>query len=160
MVCVAAPEDPFNPCPRPSAHAATPGDAALKAEQLAADQAKSEQLAEDKSSTTGAKAPSTSIKAAGLTSASGASQISTAIAPAAVSASWPTFSATVMSDAKVMKVPATFLATSHEWDRITDYADNMDAFKPIFQEFGPSPILRMGGASQDFLTEVPKKEIW
>jgi hypothetical protein len=59
-----------------------------------------------------------------------------------------------------MHVPETFLATSHEWDRITDYADNLEAFASVFREFGPSPILRMGGASQDFLTEPPRKEIW
>jgi hypothetical protein len=66
----------------------------------------------------------------------------------------------VLPDAKAARVPDTFLATSHEWDRITDYADALDAFKNVFAEFGPSPILRMGGASQDFLTEPPPAAIW
>jgi hypothetical protein len=70
------------------------------------------------------------------------------------------FRADIMSDARVSQVPPTFLATSHEWDRISDYANNIDAFGSIFKELGPSPILRMGGASQDFLVEPPPEEIW
>ncbi|KAI8474854.1 MAG: hypothetical protein J3K34DRAFT_406796 [Monoraphidium minutum] len=59
-----------------------------------------------------------------------------------------------------MRVPPTFLATSHEWDRISDYAHNLEAFTEIFKVFGPSPILRMGGASQDKMKAAPKKETW
>ena len=73
---------------------------------------------------------------------------------------WANFTAAVFAGDKVRRVPETFLATSHEWDRIMDYADNIEAFTAIFKEFGPSPILRMGGASQDFLKEPPPKEIW
>jgi hypothetical protein len=81
-------------------------------------------------------------------------------APEVAVPTWGNYTATLYADARIIRVPPTFLATSHEWDRITDYADNIQAFAEIFREFGPSPILRMGGASQDFLTEPPKKEIW
>jgi hypothetical protein len=75
-------------------------------------------------------------------------------------ASWKTFSAGVETADKLARVPGTFLATSHEWDRIPDYANNLPAFKNVFREFGPSPIIRMGGASQDRMPDVPSKEIW
>lgn len=73
---------------------------------------------------------------------------------------WGWFQATPVPSESYSRVPATFLATSHEWDRMTDYANNIGAFKAIFKELGPSPIIRMGGASQDFLTDPPPKEIW
>jgi len=81
-------------------------------------------------------------------------------APKAPVKEWKWFSTTPRPDEPETRVPATFLATSHEWDRLTDYTNNLEAFRSIFREFGPSPILRLGGASQDFLKEPPPKEIW
>jgi hypothetical protein len=81
-------------------------------------------------------------------------------APKAPVKEWKWFAATPVPDEIETRIPPTFLATSHEWDRLPDYVANMPAFKSIFKEFGPSPILRIGGASQDFLTEPPPKQIW
>lgn len=127
----------------------TAGQDAWKAEQAAAAAAKAEQLTEDTSSKTGAKV--TAAKAAPAPAKP---------APVKVVPAWANFSAAIMTDSTIIRVPETFLATSHEWDRITDYSANLEAFSNIFREFGPSPILRMGGASQDAMTEPPKKEIW
>jgi hypothetical protein len=81
-------------------------------------------------------------------------------APAYPVQSWGWYQTTPLLSEPGVRVPHTFLATSHEWDRMSDYANNLDAFGSIFKELGPSPILRMGGASQDFLTDPPKPEIW
>ncbi|KIY93569.1 hypothetical protein MNEG_14394 [Monoraphidium neglectum] len=81
-------------------------------------------------------------------------------APAQPVAGWATVASVVESKAKLTRVPQTFLATSHEWDRMMDYANNVAAFKNIFREFGPSPIIRVGGATQDRMVGQPATEIW
>jgi hypothetical protein len=44
---------------------------------------------------------------------------------------------------------------------MTDYAGvNLAAWTEIFKLLGPSPVLRIGGASQDAMTEVPGPEVW
>jgi len=60
-------------------------------------------------------------------------------------------------------VPQNFLGTSHEWTRIDEYGRNpesISAFSNIFSALGPSPILRIGGASQDLLVEIPADDVW
>ncbi|GBF97376.1 hypothetical protein Rsub_11023 [Raphidocelis subcapitata] len=132
------------------------GLAAWEAEQQAAAKARAAQEAEARAAAAASGRASNPAPAPGP---SPAPLPPSAPAPAR-GAGWQTFAAEVHAGSPVMRVPETFLATSHEWDRITDYADNLEAFAPIFREFGPSPILRMGGASQDFLTEPPRREIW
>jgi hypothetical protein len=124
------------------------GEIAWNAEQAALAEATGEQLAEDKSSPTGARPQASALGAPAK------------VAPRQVVPHWDNLTLSIYTDSPVARVPETFLATSHEWDRLTDYADNLEAFTEIFKQFGPSPILRMGGASQDAMTEVPKPEIW
>lgn len=81
-------------------------------------------------------------------------------APSTAPSDWKWYEATPKPGEPGTRVPATFLATSHEWDRMTDYTNNVAAFKEIFKEFGPSPILRIGGASQDFLQTMPPQQLW
>jgi hypothetical protein len=61
-------------------------------------------------------------------------------------------------------VPPNFLGTSHEWTvRLSEYAKTEEAlagFARVFSALGPSPILRIGGASQDALTTVPDDAVW
>lgn len=81
--------------------------------------------------------------------------------PAGPNATWPTAVATVWPGNLGVKVPDTFLATSHEWKRMGDYGGvNIAAWAEIFKLLGPSPVLRIGGASQDAMTEVPGEDTW
>lgn len=73
---------------------------------------------------------------------------------------WGNFSATIDPTAQMGRVPDAFLGTSHEWTRITDWGRNVRAFANIFKTMGPSPILRIGGASQDAMLTPPSKETW
>jgi hypothetical protein len=127
---------------------------------LAGEEAWAQLQADDAAAVADAEAEADAAAAAADAAPPGAIGEHAPPAPDTAVPTWGTFTATLHADARIIRVPATFLATSHEWDRITDYADNIRAFAEIFKEFGPSPILRMGGASQDFLTEPPKKEIW
>jgi hypothetical protein len=44
---------------------------------------------------------------------------------------------------------------------MSDYGGvNLAAWTEIFKLLGPSPVLRVGGASQDAMTEVPGPEVW
>jgi hypothetical protein len=54
------------------------------------------------------------------------------------------------------RVPDTFLSTSHEYNRISDYGDDrtVAAWAEVFKMLSPSPIIRVGGASQDKMTQV------
>jgi hypothetical protein len=54
------------------------------------------------------------------------------------------------------RVPNTFLSTSHEYNRIADYGDEriVHAWAEVFKMLSPSPIIRVGGASQDKMTQV------
>jgi hypothetical protein len=54
------------------------------------------------------------------------------------------------------RVPETFLSTSHEYNRIHDYGDEriVHAWAEVFKMLSPSPIIRVGGASQDKMTQV------
>jgi hypothetical protein len=77
-------------------------------------------------------------------------------------AAWPTTSATVTTSQMGLPVSDTFLATSHEYTRIADYGDPRmaHAWGAIFKMMAPSPIIRIGGASQDAMTKVPGPEVW
>lgn len=80
---------------------------------------------------------------------------------AAPNASWPTAVASVWPDKKGLRVPETFLATSHEWKRIEEYGGvNVQAWADIFGILSDSPVLRVGGASQDAMTEAPGPDVW
>eukprot|EP00878_Enallax_costatus_P041334 GHUV01048032.1.p1 GENE.GHUV01048032.1~~GHUV01048032.1.p1 ORF type:complete len:162 (+),score=35.00 GHUV01048032.1:128-613(+) len=81
--------------------------------------------------------------------------------PAAPNASWPTAVASVWPSNVGIRVPETFLATSHEWRRIKDYGGaNVQAWASIFKMLSDSPVLRIGGASQDAMTEAPGPDVW
>lgn len=56
--------------------------------------------------------------------------------------------------------PSSSAATSHEWTRIADWGANLPAFTNVFSTFGPQPLLRIVGASQDSLKAVPPPETW
>lgn len=73
---------------------------------------------------------------------------------------WATYTAVVDDTAQGTVIPDAFLGTSHEWNRIPDWAANLPAFANIFSQMGPSPILRIGGATQDALDKVPGKDVW
>jgi hypothetical protein len=53
-------------------------------------------------------------------------------------------------------VPDTFLSTSHEYNRIHDYGDEriVKAWAEVFKMLSSTPIIRVGGASQDKMTQV------
>lgn len=57
---------------------------------------------------------------------------------------------------RARRVPETFLSTSHEYNRIHDYGDerNVASWAEVFKMLSPSPIIRVGGASQDKMTQV------
>ncbi|WIA29580.1 hypothetical protein OEZ86_012072 [Tetradesmus obliquus] len=59
-------------------------------------------------------------------------------------------------------VPETFLATSHEYTRIYDYgnAKSVAAWASVFNMLSSSPIIRVGGASQDKMLQAPGEEVW
>jgi hypothetical protein len=50
-------------------------------------------------------------------------------------------------------IPHGFLGTSNEWTRVQDY-DDSKAWARLFKLIGPGNIMRVGGASQDDLTQV------
>jgi hypothetical protein len=80
---------------------------------------------------------------------------------AGVDPSWPTAVGVIKFRETQRRVPETFLATSHEWTRLTDYGgESADAWAEIFKTLSPSPVLRIGGATQDKLIDVPKDEAW
>ena len=80
---------------------------------------------------------------------------------AQVDPNWPTAVGVVKFRDGQRRVPEGFLATSHEWTRLTDYGgENAAAWAEIFKVLGPSPVLRIGGATQDKLIDVPKDETW
>lgn len=60
-------------------------------------------------------------------------------------------------------VPPGFLGVSREWGNLAHYAktpEALAAFSNIFRALGPGPILRIGGRSQELLTDVPPVETW
>lgn len=80
---------------------------------------------------------------------------------AQVDPNWPTAVGVVKFNDGQRRVPDHFLATSHEWTRLTDYAgDSTAAWAEIFKVLGPSPVMRIGGATQDKLIDPPKDETW
>lgn len=81
--------------------------------------------------------------------------------PGAPNSSWPTAYAAVWPSNKGRGIPQAFLATSHEWKRVTDYGgENVQAFANIFNMLAAKPLLRIGGSSQDFMTDLPGPEVW
>jgi hypothetical protein len=81
--------------------------------------------------------------------------------PGTPNASWPTAQATVSPSSRGRQIPKAFLATSHEWLRMTDYGgENVQAFANIFKMLGPQPVLRIGGSSQDLMADLPGPEVW
>lgn len=76
--------------------------------------------------------------------------------------SWQTAQATVSTSKNWGRVPETFLATSHAWVRIHDYADDRmaHAWANIFNTISPSPIIRVGGADQDRMAQAPSQSTW
>jgi hypothetical protein len=80
---------------------------------------------------------------------------------AQVDPNWPTAVGVVKFRDGQRRVPEHFLATSHEWTRIVDYGgESAAAWAEIFKSLGPSPVLRIGGATQDKLVDPPKDETW
>lgn len=74
---------------------------------------------------------------------------------------WPTVQGAVWVGSTSTRVPETFVATSHEWTRIFDYGGpNTAAWQEIFRLLSPSPVIRVGGASQDSMTSEPGPEVW
>lgn len=74
---------------------------------------------------------------------------------------WPTIYATVKYRDAGRRIPEGFLSTSHEWTRLADYGGaNAAAWAEIFKVLSPSPVLRLGGATQDKLVDPPKDETW
>jgi hypothetical protein len=72
---------------------------------------------------------------------------------AQVDASWPTAYGYVKAKDGGRRIPETFLATSHEWTRLTDYGgDSAGVWAEIFKVLGPSPVLRIGGECSCVLT--------
>lgn len=44
---------------------------------------------------------------------------------------------------------------------MTDYGgENVQAFANIFKMLAAKPVLRIGGSSQDLMTELPGPEVW
>eukprot|EP00878_Enallax_costatus_P013634 GHUV01014256.1.p1 GENE.GHUV01014256.1~~GHUV01014256.1.p1 ORF type:complete len:561 (+),score=79.37 GHUV01014256.1:338-2020(+) len=80
---------------------------------------------------------------------------------AGFNSAWPTAYGIVKFTDSGCRVPETFVATSHEWTRLTDYAgDNVNVWAEFFKMLSPSPVLRLGGASQDRMTTVPSVATW
>jgi len=70
---------------------------------------------------------------------------------------------TVNTKASKARILQNFLGTSHEWGRLYEYSKTpqaLAAFTEIFSELGPSPIMRIGGRSQELLRAVPSDEIF
>lgn len=88
-------------------------------------------------------------------------QLRTPFIPGAPNASWPTAYAAIWTSNVGRKVPQAFLATSHEWKRMEDYGgENVQAFANIFNMLAATPVLRIGGSSQDLMTDLPGPEVW
>lgn len=83
-------------------------------------------------------------------------------APSAPVSGWGQMTVVVDPTEKGQQFPptGTFLGTSHEWRRIADWGVNLPAFASIFKQYGRQPIIRIGGASQDAITEAPKADTW
>jgi hypothetical protein len=60
----------------------------------------------------------------------------------------------ISPDTFVQAVPPSFIGVSREWTPYVFFDENLDAFERVFSQLGPSPILRIGGATQDGLTKV------
>jgi hypothetical protein len=60
----------------------------------------------------------------------------------------------ISPDTFVQAVPPSFIGVSREWTPYVFFDENLDAFERVFAQLGPSPILRIGGATQDGLTKV------
>jgi hypothetical protein len=60
----------------------------------------------------------------------------------------------IQPEAFVQAVPPSFVGVSREWTPFVWYDENLDAFEKVFAQLGPSPILRIGGATQEGLTKV------
>jgi len=60
----------------------------------------------------------------------------------------------IQPDAFIQAVPPSFIGVSREWTPFVWYDQNLEAFERIFAQLGPSPILRIGGATQEGLTKV------
>lgn len=86
---------------------------------------------------------------------------SLAAVSADVNSGWPTAHGIVTFGSTGRRVPETFVATSHEWVRLTDYGgDNVNVWAEFFKMLSPSPVLRLGGASQDKMTQAPSVATW
>lgn len=60
----------------------------------------------------------------------------------------------IQPDSFIGVVPASFLGISREWGPQVFYDKNLEAFGNIFEVLGPSPIIRIGGFSQESLLRV------
>jgi hypothetical protein len=70
-------------------------------------------------------------------------------------AQWPTAIYSVDAGQSGRQVSDTFLATSHEYTRIYDYGEEyIHAWANVFGKLSSSPIIRVGGASQDKMKNV------
>jgi hypothetical protein len=68
---------------------------------------------------------------------------------------WPTAIYSVDAGQTGRKLSDTFLATSHEYSRIFDYGEEyIHAWANVFSKLSSSPIIRVGGASQDKMKKV------
>ena len=85
-----------------------------------------------------------------------------AAAPAAPVPGWGQLTVVVDPTVKGTSLPptGTFLGTSHEWRRLTDWSANLPAFASIFRQYGRQPVIRLGGASQDAMPDAPNEDTW
>jgi hypothetical protein len=68
---------------------------------------------------------------------------------------WPMAIFSVDAGQNGRKVAGTFLATSHEYTRMYDYGEEyIHAWANVFGKLSSSPIIRVGGASQDKMKKV------
>ncbi|WIA40051.1 hypothetical protein OEZ86_013470 [Tetradesmus obliquus] len=74
---------------------------------------------------------------------------------------WPTAIYSVDISQAGRRLPDTLLATSHEYNRIYDYGEEyIHAWANVFGKLSSSPIIRVGGASQDKMKKVPGPRVW
>ncbi|KAF6259982.1 hypothetical protein COO60DRAFT_1509569 [Scenedesmus sp. NREL 46B-D3] len=74
---------------------------------------------------------------------------------------WPTAICSVDAGQPGRRVTDTFLGTSHEYTRIFDYGEEyIHAWANVFRKLSSSPIIRVGGASQDKMKQVPGPRVW
>jgi hypothetical protein len=52
------------------------------------------------------------------------------------------------------QVPLGFLGVSYEWDAMGYYGRDPQIWAKMFTVLGPGHIIRLGGASQEFITKV------